>query len=55
MQACEFRQISKNTFFTEHIWGAASEIITILIVKSFLQLLKKDDEELSFNSQSINT
>ena len=24
MFSCEFREISKNTFFTEHLWTAAS-------------------------------
>ena len=24
--SCEFSEISKNTFFTEHLWATASEI-----------------------------
>ena len=27
--SCEFREISKNTFFTEHLWATASVIIRI--------------------------
>ena len=34
MFSCEFCEISKNTFFTEHLWTAASE-------KSFIESGKK--------------
>ena len=27
--SCEFCEISKNTFFTEHVWATASILITI--------------------------
>ena len=26
MLSCEFCEVSKNTFFTEHLWTAASEL-----------------------------
>ena len=26
---CEFCEISKNTFFTEHLWATASEQVTV--------------------------
>ena len=27
--SCEFREISKNNFFTEHLWATASKIINV--------------------------
>ena len=46
--SCEFCEISKNTFFTEHIWVTASEFIYLrknyykfcLCMKQFLNLIK---------------
>ena len=35
--SCEFCQISKNIFFTEHLWVAASLIIMIIIIFGILQ------------------
>ena len=38
MFSCEFCEIPKNTFFTEHIWTTASEIIQkVASVKNFTQ------------------
>ena len=38
MLSCEFCEIPKNTFFTEHIWTTASEIIQkVASVKNFTQ------------------
>ena len=31
MFSCEFCEISKNTFFTEHLWGAASQYWTLIL------------------------
>ena len=28
--SCEFREISKNTFFTEHVWATASGSLTMI-------------------------
>ena len=32
MFSCEFCEISKNTFFTEHLWVTASILIIIVII-----------------------
>ena len=36
LQACE---ISKNTFFTEHLWTTASVILKPIILGNFIYLL----------------
>ena len=33
MFSCEFCEISKNTFFTEHLWTTASEYTTYKIFR----------------------
>ena len=38
---CEFCEISKNTFFTEHLWTTASVIMLILAFSTF-QRYKQD-------------
>ena len=35
--SCEFCEISKNIFFTEHIWVTASEI-SLLIIREFKRI-----------------
>ena len=32
--SCEFSEISKNTFFTEHLWVTASLLYPLLFIKS---------------------
>ena len=42
--SCEFSEISKNTFFTEHIWATASSVILkriFLLDVSFNHSVKK--------------
>ena len=34
MFSCEFGEISKNTFFTEHLWSTAPEAVCKLSYKS---------------------
>ena len=34
MFSCEFCKISKNTFFTEHLWATASEIFRLIWLSS---------------------
>ena len=34
MFSCEFCDISKNTFFTEHLWVTASLLYPLLFIKS---------------------
>ena len=29
--SCEFCEISKNTSFTEHLWGTASELLLLFL------------------------
>ena len=37
MSSCKFCEICKNTFFTEHLWAALSELNNLDSVKSFAQ------------------
>ena len=32
MFSCEFCEISKNAFFTEHLWTTASEFVTEMLI-----------------------
>ena len=45
MFSCEFCEISKNTFFTEHVWATASDCQAI----SLLSIFSKIYEGLTFN------
>ena len=35
--SCEFYEISKNTFFAEHLWTIASEFYSLFIIKTSLK------------------
>ena len=52
MFSCEFCDISKNTFFTEHFWKTASEYIVMAVVmietgnnfsNEIIKLFKRND------------
>ena len=36
--SCEFCEISKNTFFTEHLWATASKTMILVVVFQFVDL-----------------
>ena len=48
MFSCEFCEISKNTFFKEHLWAIASwflttkYILSILLNQIYLTIIKKE-------------
>ena len=44
--SCEFCEISKNTFFTEHLWTTASDKMPLLF---FLSLLAKEAKSDKFS------
>ena len=33
--SCEFCEISKNTFFTEHLWETASDVTSLMFPRKF--------------------
>ena len=69
MLSCEFCEISKSTFFTEHLWTSASVVITVCLITDAYKLhrvylclkkenlLSKSQKELfgeSFNSENLD-
>ena len=36
--SCEFYEISKNTFFTEHLWATASDFFKSMMVEPGLKI-----------------
>ena len=48
--SCEFCEISKNTFFREHLWTTASDNNEVTPI-----LLKVDNAHLNFGHDSVRT
>ena len=46
MYSCEFCEISKNTFFTEHLWTTASSCPAITFIIRFQQKNESHMEKL---------
>ena len=54
MFSCEFCEISKNTFFTEHLWVTASRQVTVPLqclqtAKSLISSCRRTDETILSN------
>ena len=37
---CEFCEISKNTFFTKHVWATASDYVTLIAKENLGKIVK---------------
>ena len=61
--SCEFRKISKSTFFTEHLWATASappmkmertaNSITLKMISKVAKLQEKSNDNIRYTSQFI--
>ena len=61
--SCEFRKISKSTFFTEHLWATASappmkiertaNSITLKMISKVAKLQEKSNKNIRYTSQFI--
>ena len=53
MFSCEFSKISKNTFFTEHLWTTASGLTECHYRKSSIEIYKLTKVPSIFNEESV--